>query len=82
MNRLGVALLKGELGLKRDAETAVKWIKRAASCATKEYSGGKYEYAVLHEKGLYPVISEDHVYMLSLLEEACVLGNPDARNFR
>jgi TPR repeat protein len=75
-----VALLKGELGLEVNNELAVKWLNRSMKIATKQYSGGLYHYAILHEKGLYPVINEDDAYMLKLLEKACKLGNKEAHH--
>jgi TPR repeat protein len=80
LERLGVALLNGELGLETNLELAVKWFKRSMKVATKQYSGGLYQYAVLHEKGLYPVLNEDNAFMLTLLEKACKLGNKDAHH--
>jgi TPR repeat protein len=81
MYRLGCAILTGDWGLEKDLEAGVNWIKRSADEATKEYSKGKYGYAILFEKGIENIIPKDHDKMLSLLEEACKLGNPEARNF-
>lgn len=78
MHRLGKALLFGELGLKKDIEMAAMWLKKAAAFSTKDNPKGKYEYALMHEKGHYPIIKQDHEYMLTLLEEGCQLGDPDA----
>jgi TPR repeat protein len=75
-----VALLNGELGLEKDPEMATKWLKRSVATSTKFYSGGMYQYAILHENGLYPVLNQDQSFMLSLLEEACKLGNKDAHH--
>jgi TPR repeat protein len=73
-------LLNGELGLEKDPELATKWLKRSVATTTKQYSGGMYQYAILHENGLYPVLNQDQSFMLNLLEEACKLGNKDAHH--
>jgi TPR repeat protein len=75
MLRLGFAYMQGDFGLSRELNQAVSWIRRSSNNATKEYSQGKYEYARLHENGLYPALMKDHRYMMSLLQEGCNLDN-------
>ncbi|KAJ3039512.1 hypothetical protein HK097_002821, partial [Rhizophlyctis rosea] len=70
MYRLGIAELKGHLGLKRDAKKAVMWLKRAAAVADKENPDALLQLAYIYEKGIPPIISADETYALSVLKEA------------
>jgi TPR repeat protein len=76
MTRLGVALIKGELGAQVDAGQGVRWLVRASHEATVDYPKGLYDYALLHEEGLPPHIFKDHMFMLSLLQDGCKLDDP------
>ncbi|KAI8911635.1 hypothetical protein EDD86DRAFT_245902 [Gorgonomyces haynaldii] len=77
INRYGIAMLKGELGVPVDKTQAVKWLCRASQTATKEHSQGLYDYATLHEFGIPGVVFKDHPFMLSLLQDGCAFGNAD-----
>jgi TPR repeat protein len=78
MCNLGTYQITGENGFSIDVIQGVKWLSRSAQEATKEYPKGLYEYALLHENGLYPSLFKDHSFMISLLQEACRFDDPDA----
>lgn len=74
MYRLGLAEMKGELGLSRNIRDGHKWLKRSAEAATPQYPHALHELALLHEKGLESIIFADLPYAVSLYHEAAVLG--------
>ncbi|KAG0192671.1 hypothetical protein DFQ28_008294 [Apophysomyces sp. BC1034] len=70
MYRLGMATVHGQLGLASDARNGVKWLKRAASAATKEYPQAVHELALLHERGASQVVFQDLAYCIQLYTRA------------
>ncbi|KAI8992363.1 hypothetical protein BDB01DRAFT_778208 [Pilobolus umbonatus] len=74
MYRLGIAQMNGELGLSRCIRDGHKWLKRSAEAATYQYPQALHELAVLHEKGVEPVIFADVNYAISLFHEAALLN--------
>lgn len=76
MTRYGMALINGELTCSADVSQGARWLIRGSQEATSKYPAGLYEYAILHENGIQPVIFKDHLFMLSLLQQGCKLGDP------
>ncbi|KAI8047817.1 uncharacterized protein B0P05DRAFT_565179 [Gilbertella persicaria] len=74
MYRLGLAQIKGELGLSRNVRDGHKWLKRSAEAATPQYPHALHELGMLHEKGVDSVIFADPKYALHLYHEAAMLG--------
>jgi TPR repeat protein len=74
MYRLGLALLKGDLGQGRNIRDGHKWLKRSSECASRQYPHALHELGLLHEKGLDSVIFVDLKYAVSLYHDAAHLG--------
>ncbi|EXX79745.1 Skt5p [Rhizophagus irregularis DAOM 197198w] len=74
MYRLGIAELKGELGLSKNPRDGVKWLKRAAENANEEFPHALHELSELHEKGVDNVCYVDIEYSVQLLIEAANLN--------
>ncbi|KAK6099541.1 Chitin synthase 4 [Batrachochytrium dendrobatidis] len=79
MHRLGVAEMRGELGLKPDIRNAVRWFKRGAAGADKDTPHCLFELCEIFEKGALPHIMPDIYYARSVLIEASHLGFPPAQ---
>ncbi|KAH6600728.1 hypothetical protein BASA50_002111 [Batrachochytrium salamandrivorans] len=79
MHRLGVAEMKGELGLKADIRNAVRWFKRGAAGADAETPHCLFELSEIYERGSSPHIMADVYYSRSVLIEASNLGFPPAQ---
>ncbi|KAI8810332.1 hypothetical protein BJ742DRAFT_888194 [Cladochytrium replicatum] len=75
MYRLGMALLRGEMGMGRNTRDGVKWIKLSAKYADERYPHGLYELAMLHDKGVHNYVWTDHTYLVKCLTEAATLGH-------
>ncbi|KAI9478442.1 MAG: hypothetical protein EXX96DRAFT_650755 [Benjaminiella poitrasii] len=74
MYRLGLAEMKGELNLTRNARNGFKWLKRSAEAATHQYPHALHELAMLHERGLDSIVFVDHDYAITLYHEAVAFG--------
>ncbi|KAI9092161.1 HCP-like protein [Phlyctochytrium arcticum] len=75
MFRLGMSLLKGELGQNKHPRDGVKWLKLAAKYATEKYPQALYELALLHDRGVHNVVWPDHDYLVELLTQGAALGH-------
>ena len=75
MFRLGMSLLRGELGQSKNPRYAVKWLKLAAKYANEKYPQALFELALLHDKGVHNVVWPDHEYLLELLTQGAALGH-------
>ncbi|CAO3599569.1 unnamed protein product [Absidia cylindrospora] len=74
MYRLGLAEIKGELGLSSNIRDGHKWLKRSAEASTTEYPHALHELGHLHERGLASIIFQDHEYAVRLYQDASDLG--------
>ncbi|KAI8059497.1 hypothetical protein BC940DRAFT_313572 [Gongronella butleri] len=74
MYRLGLAQMKGELGMSINIRDGHKWLKRSAEASTLEYPHALHELAQLHERGLASIIFMDHDYAVRLYHEATDLN--------
>nr|CAG8667114.1 5824_t:CDS:2 [Entrophospora candida] len=74
MYRLGMAELKGELGLSKNPRDGVKWLKRSVESASEEFPHALHELSELHEKGVENIVFVDLVYSCQLLTQAADLG--------
>ncbi|KAI8099546.1 uncharacterized protein BX664DRAFT_321571 [Halteromyces radiatus] len=74
MYRLGLAEMKGELGLCSNIRDGHKWLKRSAEASTAEYPHALHELGHLHERGVASIIFQDHDYALRLYQDASDLG--------
>jgi TPR repeat protein len=72
--RLGVAELRGELGISKNPRDGVKWLKRSAENANEEFPHALHELAELHEKGVDNVVYVDIEYAVQLLTRAAELN--------
>lgn len=81
MFRLGLAEIKGELGLPIKAKEGFKWLKRAAEQADQSDEPDPaailalHELAVLHEKGVEHVVFVDTEYAAECYAKASQLGH-------
>ncbi|ORX58087.1 HCP-like protein [Hesseltinella vesiculosa] len=73
MYRLGLAQIKGDLGMSINIRDGHKWLKRSAEASTAEYPHALHELAQLHERGLASIIFLDHEYAVRLYQEAASL---------
>ncbi|CAJ0829797.1 15622_t:CDS:1 [Entrophospora sp. SA101] len=79
MYRLGMAELKGELGLSKNPRDGVKWLKRSVESANEEFPHALHELSELHEKGVENIVFVDaalsiHYYTIAAQQdhrEAC-----------
>lgn len=74
MYRLGLAEIRGELGLSTNIRDGHKWLKRSAEASTTEYPHALHELGHLHERGLASIIFQDHDYAVRLYQDASDLG--------
>ncbi|RKO98830.1 hypothetical protein CXG81DRAFT_15392 [Caulochytrium protostelioides] len=74
MYRIGVAMLRGEIGMKVDHKESLKWLKRAVAVADEENPHPLMQLAILYEHGLPPLVPVDESYAVGLLLEAGELG--------
>ena len=70
MYRLGIADLKGELGLSRNPRDGVKWLKRSAESANEEFPHALHELFELHEKDIENIVFVYVKYSIQLLAQA------------
>ncbi|TPX35227.1 hypothetical protein SmJEL517_g02303 [Synchytrium microbalum] len=78
MYRTGLALLNGELALRKDVRDGVKWLKRAATAADREFPHALFRLAEVYERGYPPIVHAEPAYALRLLKEAAALDFPPA----
>jgi TPR repeat protein len=74
MYRLGLAEMKGDLGMTVNIRDGHKWLKRSAEASTTEYPHALHELAHLHERGVASIIFQDHDYAIRLYQDASDLG--------
>lgn len=72
--RLGIAELKGELGLPKRPKVGVKHLTRSCELATEEFPHALHEMAKLYEKSVDNVLFIDLNYSVELLAQAAELG--------
>lgn len=76
--RLGMACLRGDMGLVNKQREGLKWLKRAQESADAQYNSAPYELALLHEHGYGEDVFKDEGYAAQLFTQAAELGHPDA----
>ncbi|KAK0303270.1 Chitin synthase 4 [Friedmanniomyces endolithicus] len=77
--RLGLACLRGHMGLGRDRyREGLKWLKRAQESADFQYNSAPYELGVLHLSGFGDDVFKDEAYAAQLLTQAAELGHAEA----
>ena len=79
--RLGMACLKGDMGLGRSAQRAregLTWLKRATESADFQYNSAPYELGLLHLNGFGDDVFKDEAYALQLVTQAAELGHVKA----
>ncbi|KAJ3077344.1 hypothetical protein HK102_005251 [Quaeritorhiza haematococci] len=75
MFRLGMSLLRGELGQSKNPRDGIKWLKLAAKYANEKYPQALYELALLHDRGVHNLVWTDHNYVIELLSRSAELGH-------
>ncbi|KAJ3216578.1 hypothetical protein HDU67_009272 [Dinochytrium kinnereticum] len=76
MFRLGMALLRGELGQGVNVRDGVKWLKLSAKYADERYPHALYELAMLHDNPIDSnVVWTDHAYVVELLTRGADLDH-------
>lgn len=79
--RLGLACLKGDMGLgKQYQREGIRWLKRAQESADFQYNSAPYELGLIHLSGFQDEVFKDEVYAAQLLTQAAELGH-DQANF-
>ncbi|KAI9710121.1 MAG: hypothetical protein M1820_002923 [Bogoriella megaspora] len=76
--RLGMACLRGEMGLVGRYREGIKWLKRAAESADFQYNTAPYELGLLHITGYGDDIFKDEAYAAQLVTQSADLAHPDA----
>jgi len=77
--RLGLACLRGDMGLGKKAYgEGVKWLKRASESADHQYNAAPYELGLLHLTGYGDDIFKDEAYAAQLFTQAADLGHAQA----
>ncbi|QIW96385.1 hypothetical protein AMS68_001903 [Peltaster fructicola] len=77
--RLGLACLKGDMGLgKHSQKEGIRWLKRAQESADFQYNSAPYELGLMHLTGFSDEVFKDEVYAAQLLTQAAELGHPQA----
>lgn len=79
--RLGMACLRGDMGLGIRYREGIKWIKRAQEGADTQYNSGPYELGLLHVEGYGDDIFKDEAYAAQLFTQSAELGHAEA-NYR
>ena len=78
MTRLGLACLRGEMGLTKKYREGITWLKRGSEAADEQYNSGPYELGVLHETGYGDDVFKDEAYTAQLFTRAAELGHAEA----
>nr|OQO09833.1 hypothetical protein B0A51_17541 [Rachicladosporium sp. CCFEE 5018] len=77
--RLGMACLKGDMGLSRNHEReGLKFLRRAQESADFQYNTAPYELGMLHLTGYGADVFKDEAYAAQLLTQAAELGHARA----
>ena len=77
--RLGLACIRGDMGLGRDKyREGVKWLKRATESADFQYNTAPYELGLMHLSGHGDDIFKDEAYAAQLFTQAADLGHAEA----
>jgi TPR repeat protein len=79
--RLGMACLKGDMGLGKSAQRAregMTWLKRATESADFQYNSAPFEIGLLHLHGYGDDIFKDEGYAAQLITQAAELGHVKA----
>ena len=77
--RLGLACLRGDMGLGRSNQReGIKWLKRAQESADMQYNSAPYELGMLHLSGFGDDIFKDEAYAAQLLTQSAELGHVQA----
>ena len=76
--RLGMACLRGDMGLTNRYREGLKWLKRAAESADQQYNQAPYELGLLHVTGFGDDVFRDEQYAAQLFTQAAELGHPMA----
>lgn len=79
--RLGMACLKGDMGLGKSAQRTregMTWLKRATESADFQYNSAPYEIGLLHLNGYGDDVFKDEGYAAQLITQAAELGHVKA----
>lgn len=79
--RLGMACLKGDMGLGKSAQRSregMTWLKRATESADFQYNSAPYEIGLLHLNGYGDDVFKDESYAAQLITQAAELGHVKA----
>jgi TPR repeat protein len=79
--RLGMACLKGDMGLGKSAQRSregMTWLKRATESADFQYNSAPYEIGLLHLNGYGDDVFKDEGYAAQLITQAAELGHVKA----
>ncbi|KAF2164450.1 hypothetical protein M409DRAFT_67941 [Zasmidium cellare ATCC 36951] len=76
--RLGLACIRGDMGLKDKYREGIKWLKRASESADYQYNTGPYELGLMHLEGFGDDVFKDEAYAAQLLTQAAELGHVNA----
>jgi TPR repeat protein len=76
--RLGMACLKGDMGLGKSAQRSregMTWLKRATESADFQYNSAPFEIGLLHLNGYGDDVFKDESYAAQLITQAAELGH-------
>ena len=76
--RLGMACIRGYMGLQGKSREGVKWLKVAATFADGQHNSGPYELGLLHIDGYGADVFKDESYAAQLLTKSAELGHANA----
>ena len=79
--RLGMACLKGDMGLQKSAQRVregMTWLKRATESADFQYNSAPFEIGLLHLNGYGDDVFKDEGYAAQLITQAAELGHVKA----
>lgn len=79
--RLGMACLKGDMGLGKSAQRSregMTWLKRATESADFQYNSAPFEIGLLHLNGYGDDVFKDEGYAAQLITQAAELGHVKA----
>ncbi|KAI8929376.1 hypothetical protein BC831DRAFT_444197 [Entophlyctis helioformis] len=74
MHRLGMCLIRGELGLSPRLRDGITWLRMSCRFATPQYCDGLYDYAKLNLSGAGTALLHDDAYAVELLKKGAALG--------
>ncbi|WPH02347.1 Hypothetical protein R9X50_00521000 [Acrodontium crateriforme] len=77
--RLGMACLRGDMGLGKDkSREGLRWLKRAAESADFQYNSAPFELGLLHLNGYGDDVFKDERYAAQLFTQSAELGHVQA----